>query len=140
MSDAVMNGVENWNRYAYAKTSVLAASLDPLLNWANGFKAEKPIYPYIGTWFLRRGDWNKRRRRLESRIQVDVWTSQNKRGLAWRIANGLLDELGFETGLKIMEVQIPQLDYAGGTGVQLIDMILEYRFGFEPIDDPTPRS
>lgn len=137
--DALQNAVKSFNVHMRSIADEISTDLAITCEWYPGDKPEEPVYPHICGWFLRLGDPNAGRKKMKSRIQVDVFTNQRQEALARRIAGRVFKKLGIDIVNTVMECDIPQVDYENpGNPTPLHEMTLEALYGWEDQSDQDP--
>lgn len=143
--DAIQNSCTSFNAKMRSVVAAVNLNIPASVTWyPHGQKPAVPSYPYLTAWFLNTGDWDAARRKLRTRIQLDLFTTGSQLGLSQRIAGQVYKILGYDSVLSIMECAVPQTDYEAAKAVParvalpLHDMSLELRSGWETQPDEDP--
>ena len=104
----------------------------------DGARTENPSYPFVALQFLKVADWDAGKWRFCSTLQMDVFTSRNNLQLARLIFGKVLMELGLTVDTFYQMASIPQTDFVHTPPLSLHEMDLEYRGGYELLEDPDP--
>jgi hypothetical protein len=143
--DAIQNSCTSFNARLRAIATAISGTLGATVQfYPHGQKPDVPAYPYLSAWFLNTGDWDSARRKLLTRIQLDVYTTGSQLGQAQRIAGLVFKNFGFDPVLSVMGCNVSQTDYEAAkaipprTALPLHDMQLEIQNGWESQPDEDP--
>ncbi|MGV3526542.1 MAG: hypothetical protein ACO1RX_20155 [Candidatus Sericytochromatia bacterium] len=137
---AFQNAVKSFNaRMRAVVTGPVSSGVGTPVSWySEGERPKEPVYPYVSATILRLGSYDRGRRKLRTRIQVDVFTTHHLQGLARRIAGRMLTELGIRLDNDIQACDVAQIDGESGQDIPQLEMELEVQYGWEPASDPDP--